>query len=241
MGRSRFYSAGSRAAGAEPEWSARRKGDDWYAIGGLRRRRLPVAWTITRPSQQRRMGASPTAPTISQDTAIQKLPPGAITSCGIDARCPRIAGAAANTIRLAGRGDRRVERNSWRAGEAHRALRTTEFGGRCLEFGAPTAGNPGYRAGSGSAHSAAISRIRLAYVPYAREIVQRELITWLIARPEVVIRDRCHSATRKTWSRSISSCPSGPLRHLSAIREGRSSRWAPASPPPARPSTTGGA
>jgi hypothetical protein len=128
------------------------------------------------------MGASPTAPTISQDTAIQKLPPGAITSCGIDARCPRIAGAAANTTRLAGRGDRRVERNSWRAGEAHRALRTTEFGGRGLEFGAPTAGNPGHRAGSGSAHSAAISRIRLTYAPYAREIVQRELITWLIAR-----------------------------------------------------------
>jgi hypothetical protein len=144
------------------------------APGGLRRRRLRAAWAITRMNQHKRMGASPTAPTISQDTAIQRLPPGAIASWGIDARCPKIGGAAANTSKRAGRGDRRAGSNSSPAGAAHSALLATEFGGRCLEFGEPADGSRCHYKGSGWRRRAAVSRIHLTFALYARERLQRE-------------------------------------------------------------------
>ena len=151
---------------AKGRWSVR--------LGGLGWRRARAAWAITRMNQHKRMGASPTAPTISQHTAIQRLPSGAIVSCGIDARCPKIAGAAASTSKRAGRGDRRAGSNSSPAGAVHSALLATEFGGRCLEFGEPAGGSRCHYKGSGWRRRAAVSRIHLTFALYAREPVQRE-------------------------------------------------------------------
>jgi len=89
-------------------------------------------------------------------------------------KCPKIAGAAASTSKRAGRGDRRGGRNLWRAGAAQFALRSTEFGGRCLEFGEPAGGSRCRHKGSGWRRRAAVSRIHLTFVLYARERLQRE-------------------------------------------------------------------
>lgn len=70
-------------------------------------------------------------------------------------------------------GDRRAGRNSWQGGAARSGQSEAEYGGQCLEFGGPTDGNRGRRAGSGSVWRAAVSRIHLAYEPYAREYLQR--------------------------------------------------------------------
>jgi hypothetical protein len=132
--RLRYHSPGSRAAGSEPEWTARRWGDGWRPPFGWRRRRC-AAWTITRPAQTTRMGVSPTAPTISQDSAHDMLlSAGAIAWCDTNVKCPRMAGGGITTSKFARRGDRRAGYNSWQAGEAPHALLPTEFGGRGLEL-----------------------------------------------------------------------------------------------------------
>ena len=146
--------------------------DLWCAPGGLGRLRR-AAWAITRMSQYNRMGASPTAPTIPQCSMNHRVPPGAI-ACGIDAKCPRIAGAAAITSRHAGRDDHPAGRNSSRGGAAQSVLLEAEYGAQYLEFGEPTGGNRGYREGSGSGRRAAVSRIHLTFALYAREWLQRE-------------------------------------------------------------------
>ena len=136
--------------------------------------RLRAASAITRINQHKRMGASPTAPTISQGTGIQRLPPGAIASCGIDARCPRIAGTGAGTSKRPGRDDHPAGCNSSRAGPPQPALLATEVGGRCLELGEPAGDSRGRLAGWGSARLAKVLRIHLTLELYAREPQLRE-------------------------------------------------------------------
>jgi hypothetical protein len=77
---------------------------------------------------------------------------------------------------LAGLGGRLGGCYSSRAGAVRSERSATDFGGQCLEFGEPTGGNRGRRAGLGWARSAKVLRIHLAFALYAIESPQREVI-----------------------------------------------------------------
>jgi hypothetical protein len=80
-------------------------------------------------------------------------------------------------------GDGRAGRNSWQGGVARSGQSEAEYGAQYLEFGGPTGGNRGRRAGSGGARSVKVLRIHLAFELYATKLLQREggkRVNWTI-------------------------------------------------------------